>query len=216
MKRPEYERPTSVVVVEDQKKLRDMLELIIDGTQGMTCVGAFDSAETLFASALGTIDVVLLDLGLPGMHGTQAIQPIVERWKGADVLVLTVHEEDEHVFEAMCAGAVGYLLKPTQPAELIAAIQQVREGGAPMTPSIARRVLGFIQRRRFHDDALTEREMEVLDHIIDCKTNRQIADELFISSNTVAFHIKQIYSKLHVHSRSEAVRRVLRGRRRHN
>lgn len=209
-----YARPTAVVIVEDQQKLKDALELIIDGTSGMTCVGAFDSAEGLLSSSLEQIDVVLLDLGLPGMHGTLAIRPIRERWKAANVLILTVHEEEEHVFEAMCEGAVGYLLKPSQPADLIDAIQQVRDGGAPMTPSIARRVLGFVQRRRFYDESLTERELEVLDQLIECKTNRQIADELFISSNTVAFHIKQIYSKLHVHSRSQAVRRALRGRRR--
>jgi DNA-binding NarL/FixJ family response regulator len=212
-KRAEYERPAAVVVVEDQTRLREMLELMIDGTHGMTCVGAFDSAESLFASALDAVDVVLLDLGLPGMHGTQAIRPIHERWAGADVLVLTVHQDEDHVFDAMCEGAVGYLLKTTQPSALIDAIREVRDGGAPMTPSIARRVLGFVKQRRFYDQALSEREIEVLDQLIECKTNRQIADTLFISPNTVAFHIKQIYRKLHVHSRSEAVRRTLRGRR---
>lgn len=206
------QRTMAVAIVEDQKKVRDMLELIIDGTHGMTCIGSFASAEELLESSLERIDVVLLDLGLPGMPGARAIGPIHDRWRSAEVLVLTVHQEEDLVFDAMCEGAVGYLLKTTRPAALVEAIKEIRDGGAPMSPSIARRVLGFVRRRRFSDESLTERELEVLDHLVECKTNQQIADELYISSNTVAFHIKQIYSKLHVHSRAEAVKRALRGR----
>ena len=204
----------TVAIVEDDAALRDPLALIVDGSSGLVCAGAFEDAESLLASSLEALDVILLDLGLPGMSGAEALGPIRARWPRADVLVLTVYRDEEHVFEALCAGASGYLVKNTPPAQLIEAIQELYEGGAPMSASIARQVVQFFRRPEYQDDALTEREQEVLQILMEGKTNRQIAEELFISENTVAFHLKQIYDKLHVHSRTEAVAKALKRRRR--
>ena len=125
--------------------------------------------------------------------------------------MLTVYADEGQVFQALCAGATGYLLKNTPPTEIVEAIQDIHDGGAPMTASIARKVVTLF-REPDDNDALTERENEVLDQIIEGKTNRQIAEELFISVNTVAYHVKQIYEKLHVHSRAEAVAKAMRRR----
>lgn len=203
----------AVAIVEDQARVRSALELVIDGAHGMTCVGAFESAELLIGSNLARLDVVLLDLELPGMYGTEAIGPIRARWSRANVVVLTVHQEEDTVFDALCAGAVGYMLKTTSPATVVEAVREVHEGGAPMTPSIARRVMGFMRRGRNAVEALTNRETEVLDRLVQGKSNKQIAAELFVSPNTVAYHIKQIYHKMHVHNRAEAVARAMRSRR---
>lgn len=198
-----------VAIVEDQDKIRGALEMIIDGTPGMLCVGAFESAEALLESDLQGLDVALLDIGLPGMSGTEAIAPIRNRWPGADMLMLTVYQDEDRVFKAICAGAVGYLLKTTPPAQIVDAVREVNAGGAPMSPSIARKVVGLMRRPAASAEALSERENEVLNRIVEGKTNKQIADELSVSTNTVAFHLKQIYKKLHVHSRAEVVAKVM-------
>ena len=200
-----------VAIVEDEARTRNALELIIDGTPGMTCAQAFEDAESLLEADVGPdIDVVLLDIGLPGRSGLEAIEPICARWPRTDVLMLTVFDDEDQVFDALCRGASGYLLKNTPPAELLDSIREVKAGGAPMTASIARKVVRFFQRTSVKEETLTDREREVLQHLVDGKTNRQIAEALFISENTVAYHLKQIYEKLHVHSRAEAVAKAMR------
>lgn len=201
----------AVVIVEDDDVVRDALEVIIEGTAGMACVGAYDQVEPFLESDLSRVDVILLDIGLPGMSGLDAIRPIKAGWPTAEILMLTVYADEGQVFQALCAGATGYLLKNTPPTEIVEAIQDIHDGGAPMTASIARKVVTLF-REPDDNDALTERENEVLDQIIEGKTNRQIAEELFISVNTVAYHVKQIYEKLHVHSRAEAVAKAMRRR----
>lgn len=204
-----------VVVVDDDDALRGALTLILDGTPGIVCSGAYGDVESLLSdTSLRHVDVVLLDIGLPGMSGLEAIRPIHEQWPRAEILMQTVYQDEDRVFEALCAGAMGYLLKNTPPAQLLEAIREVYAGGAPMTASVARKVVRFFRKPEYNNEALSTRENEVLDQLIEGKTNRQIADVLFISPNTVAFHVKQIYEKLHVHSRAEAVARALaQGRR---
>lgn len=204
----------SVFVVEDDDRVRNGLELIIDGTPRMTCAGTFPDAETLLASdGLGIADVVLLDVGLPGMSGVEAIQALRSKNRTASVIMLTVHDDEDVIFNALCEGAAGYLLKNTPPGQILDAIREVYGGGAPMTASVARKVVQFFRRPEIAEESLTERENEVLQHLVEGKTNRQIAEDLFISENTVAYHIKQIYDKLHVHSRAEAVAKAMsRGR----
>lgn len=203
----------SIVIVEDDTRIRDALSLIIDGTPGMVCVGAYGAVEALMeADPSCTIDLFLLDVGLPGLAGIDAIGPIRTRWPGADVLMLTVFDDAERVFRALQEGASGYLLKSTPPAQIMEAIREVYDGGAPMTPSVARKVVSFFRRPKGEQPVLSTREREVLDGLIEGKTNRQIAEVLFISPNTVAYHLKQIYEKLHVHSRAEAVAKVMRHR----
>lgn len=207
----EYDVDIAVVLVEDDDRVRMALQYILDGSPGVVCTGTYGDAESLLdAKHPPRFDVVLLDIGLPGMSGIEAIKPIRERWPRAEILMQTVYKEEEQVFEALCAGATGYLLKNTPPAQLINAIREVHAGGAPMTASIARKVVKIFRRSEYHEDVLTKRENEVLDKLIEGKTNRQIAAELFISENTVAFHLKQIYEKLHVHSRAEAVAKAMK------
>ena len=201
----------SVFVVDDDDRVRDGLELIIDGIPQMVCVGAFRDVETLIELPhLDTADVLLLDITLPGLSGIDAISEIRSRCRTISIIMLTVHDDENLIFKALCDGASGYLLKNTPPAQIIEAIREVHAGGAPMTASVARKVVQFFRQPQIADESLTERENEVLQHLIEGKTNRQIADDLFISGNTVAYHIKQIYEKLHVHSRAEAVAKVMR------
>jgi DNA-binding NarL/FixJ family response regulator len=198
------ESPIRVFVIEDIPAVRDALRLLLDGTPGFVCAGATADAESALQSEPDvTPDVALLDLGLPGMSGIEALTQLVRLWPHTEFLVLTVHDEEHRVFDALCAGATGYLLKSTPPSALLDAIREVHAGGAPMSASVARQVV-----RTFHPsparDELSRREREVLDGLIAGKTFRQIGERLFISINTVAFHVKQIYQKLHVHSRAEA------------
>lgn len=199
-----------VAVVEDHDAVRAHLESVVDEAEGMLCVATFPAAEELLASTLEEIDVVLMDIGLPGMSGVEAILPARKRWPAAEVLMLTIHQDEKQVFTAICNGAVGYLLKSTTPAKIVDAIRIVTAGGAPMTPSVARQVVRRMQRVTESEEALSDREREVLDGLIAGKTNGQIADALYVSTNTVAFHVKQIYRKLHVHSRAEAVARIMK------
>lgn len=201
----------SVVIVDDDDVVRNALQLILDGTAGMACVETYSEAEPFLESELRHVDVILLDIGLPGMSGIDAIKPIRSRWPRTEILMLTVYADEDQVFQALCAGATGYLLKNTPPTEIVEAVRDIHAGGAPMTASIARKVVRLF-RQPDHDEALTARENEVLDQIIEGKTNRQIAEELYISENTVAFHVKQIYEKLHVHSRAEAVAKAMKRR----
>lgn len=207
--------PVRVFVIEDLEGIRTALALLLSGTPGFACVGAAASAEAALSSDLEAApDVVLLDLGLPGMSGVEALAPLRGRWPHAEVLVLTVHDAADRVFEALQAGASGYLVKTTAPADVLAAVRELYEGGAPMSASIARKVVEALRRPDPDTDTLSRREREVLDLLVAGKTYRQIAGALFVSPNTVAFHVKQVYEKLHVHSRAEAVAHVLGGRRR--
>jgi DNA-binding NarL/FixJ family response regulator len=195
-----------VFVIEDEARIRQAIELLLDGTTGFRCVGAAASGETALQVEPATMpDVVLVDIGLPGMSGIDALPLLHRRWPRAELLMLTVHEDETRVFAALRAGATGYLLKTTRPAELLDAIQVVYEGGAPMSASVARQVVQVFQRPDPAADLLSARERVVLDALMAGKTYKQIGDTLFISVNTVAFHVKQIYQKLHVHSRAEAV-----------
>ena len=200
-----------VFVVEDQPGIRQALALLLDGTPGFACAGAAGSAEeALVAVVEPPPDVVLLDVGLPGMSGTAALPALRRRWPRAEVLMLTVHDDTERVFEALQAGASGYLVKATPPAEVLAAVRALYDGGAPMSASVARKVVEALRRPQGPDEALSRREREVLDLLVEGRTYRQIAEALFVSTNTVAFHVKQIYGKLHVRNRTEATARVLR------
>lgn len=201
----------TVSIVEDDDRLRQALGYILDGSPGIVCTGTFSDAESLFqAEEPHRFDVLLLDIGLPGMSGIDAIPLVRERWPRSEILILSVFKDESQVFEALCAGATGYLLKNTSPAQLIEAIREVSAGGAPMTASIARKVVHFFRKPEVSSEALTGRENEVLEKLVEGKTNRQIAAELFISENTVAYHLKGVYEKLHVHSRAEAVAKAMR------
>jgi DNA-binding NarL/FixJ family response regulator len=205
----------SVIIVEDNKIIRESLVSLINGTDGLSCIGSYGDCETLFAERkLEKADIVLMDIGLPGMDGISGVKKIKEKYPDIDILMLTIYEENQKVFDALIAGACGYLVKKTPPAQLIEAIKDAANGGSPMSSVIARKVVNLFHQNKveFKGDkpALSEREKEVLSALSDGKSYQEIADILFISIDTVRQHIRNIYSKLQVHTQSEAVARGIR------
>jgi DNA-binding NarL/FixJ family response regulator len=206
--------PIQVVIVEDQRDIREGLRFLIDNTPGYRCTGAFGSMEeALPAAEPGGADIVLMDLGLPGMSGLDGIRRFKERYPRLHLVALTVYEDEERIFEALCAGASGYLLKKTPPARLLECLQDVMDGGAPMSPEVARRVITLFRafrppQRAEHD--LTPHEVRLLGLLAEGHSYKTAAATLGSSVNTVAFHMKNIYAKLQVHSKSEAVAKALR------
>jgi DNA-binding NarL/FixJ family response regulator len=205
-----------VVVVEDRRELRDGLSVLIDGTEGYRCVRSYGSMEEALAGiARDAPDVVLLDIGLPGMSGIDGARVLKERLPAARILMLTVYEDDERIFEALCAGATGYLLKKTPPARLLEDLREAVDGGAPMSPEVARRVVDLfrtIQPPRTVDYHLTPHETRLLRLLVDGHNYKTAAVELGVSVNTISFHMRHVYDKLQVHSKSEAVAKALKGR----
>lgn len=205
-----------VAITEDNNTIREGLAALINGTPGYSCVGAYADCES-FLSKLPSldVDVVLMDIGLPGMSGIEGIARAKKIKPDLNILMLTVYEDSQSVFKALCAGACGYLVKKTPPSKLLDAIKDASEGGAPMSSLIARQVITvFQQTQNVNTDEkeaeLSSREREVLLSLADGNNYQEIADGLFISVDTVRHHIKNIYKKLHVHSQSEAVAKAIR------
>jgi DNA-binding NarL/FixJ family response regulator len=202
------------MIVEDDRATREGLAALIGGTAGLACSGQFRSVEDALKAAAGH-DVILLDIHLGGMLGSRGVPLLAEKFPGVKIVMLTVFDGTEEVFESICSGACGYLLKRTPPAKLVEAILEARNGGAPMTPEIASRVVQLF--REFApapkaDYSLTAREQEVLALLAEGFSYNRIGARLGISANTVRNYIRAIYEKLHVHSRSEAVSKALRRR----
>jgi DNA-binding NarL/FixJ family response regulator len=206
----------SVIIVEDNKIIRESLATLINGTDGFSCIGAYSDCESLLQDKrLQHADVILMDIGLPGMSGIEGVKRTKQKYPDINILMLTVYEESQQIFDALCAGACGYLIKKTSPAQLLEAIKDANSGGSPMSSNIARKVISlFQQTKTFLKDntilKLSEREKEVLDGLSWGKSYQEIAESLFISIDTVRHHIRNIYMKLHVHSQSEAVAKAIR------
>ncbi len=201
----------SVAVVEDDNELREGLATLIDEAEGFCCVGKYGDCQAALAGLeREPAEVVLMDIQLPGMSGIMGALKVKQLLPTTDVIMLTIHKDDALVFEALCAGATGYLLKDTKPAALLAALREVRTGGAPMSSNVARMIVDSF--RRTTSSPLTPRETEVLTQLCRGQSYKMIAHTLFLSEQTVHFHIKNIYEKLHVHSKSEAVAKALRER----
>ena len=207
----------NIVIVEDSKLVRVMLVALLDGLNGANVVAAVESAEEALDFIVGNcVDLVILDLCLPGLSDDQAVQAI--KWASPDVeiLIYTVSENDEKVFLALKAGATGYLLKSDQQSEIISAIEEIVSGGSPMTPSIARKVIMEFQRPFNHEalkettSTLSRREIQILELLYRGHDTVDIADSLCISRHTVKVHIKKIYAKLYVNSRSQAIYEALK------
>lgn len=206
----------NVAIVEDNDTIREGLAALINGTTGYSCVGAFGDCES-FLSKLPTlkVDVALMDIGLPGMNGIEGVVKAKQIKAGLNILMLTVYEESQTVFKALCAGACGYLVKKTPPLRLLESIKDAHEGGSPMSSQIARQVITIFQQTpgikdENNDSDLSEREREVLVSLSEGNNYNEIANRLFISVDTVRHHIRNIYKKLHVHSQSEAVAKAIR------
>jgi DNA-binding NarL/FixJ family response regulator len=205
-----------VAIVEDQQEIREGLRFLIDHTPTYRCTGAFDSMEAAFPPlSANPPDIVLMDLGLPGISGLEGIRRLKQRFPQIHLVALTVYEDDDRIFEALCAGASGYLLKKTPPARLIECLQEVAAGGAPMSPEVATRVIALFREFRPSSQAehrLTPHEVRLLGLLAEGHNYKTAAVVLGSSVNTVAFHMKHIYAKLQVHSKSEAVAKALRDR----
>lgn len=206
----------NVAIVEDNNTIREGLAALINGTQGYSCVGSFVDCESFLKKLISlSVDVVLMDIALPGMSGIEGVKKAIEIKENLDVLMLTIYEDSEVVFDALCAGACGYLVKKTPPGRLLDAIKEVYEGGSPMSSRIARQVItAFKESKDQSKDKFTyrlsDREIEVLNLLAQGNNYQQIADQLFISVDTVRHHIKNIYKKLRVHTQSEAVAKAIR------
>ena len=202
--------------MEDVRSLRDGLRLLVDGTDGFTCVGSFRTMEEALDKIGGILpDVLLSDIGLPGMSGIEGVRLMKEQHPSLTVLMLTIYEDDERIFDALCAGASGYLVKKTPPARLLESIREAADGGSPMSPAIARRVVSMFRNVRStetSDYSLTPHELRLLKLLVEGHNYKTAAAELGVTLNTVSFHIKNIYEKMQVHSKSEAVARALRNR----
>jgi DNA-binding NarL/FixJ family response regulator len=217
MSTPGVAAPTILVaLVEDRREIREGLAALIAGTDGFTCTGTFRSMEeALPALAARAPEVLLLDVGLPGMSGIEGIRLLKERHPHMAVLMLTVYDDDARIFDALCAGASGYMLKNTPPARLLESVQEAARGGAPMSPEVARRVVALFREFRPPSRAeydLTPHEGRLLGMLVEGHNYKTAAVELGVSVNTVSYHVRHVYEKLQVHSRSEAVAKALRER----
>jgi DNA-binding NarL/FixJ family response regulator len=211
--------PSSVIkvaIIEDRREIREGLAMLISGTEGFHCAGSFRSMEEALAKiSFDLPDIALCDIGLPGMSGIEGMRILKERYPQLLLLMLSVYDDDERIFDALCAGACGYLLKKTPPVRLLESLREAVHGGSPMSPEVARRVIALFRDIRPPERAdyeLTPHETRLLKLLVEGHNYKTAALELGVSVNTVSFHMRRIYEKLQVHSKSEAVAKALRDR----
>ena len=203
-----------VSIVEDTEDIRNALRVLINGTEGFECVHVYADAEEAIAGMPShPVDVVLMDINLPGIDGIGCMKALMPAIPGTQFMMCTVYDDDDHVFDALRSGASGYVLKRTSPAKILEAIRDLYEGGSPMSSEIARRVVRSMQTTGRSSEAmeiLTDRESEILDYLSKGYLYKEIAAALFISKETVKKHIHNIYEKLHVQTRTEALNKAFR------
>jgi DNA-binding NarL/FixJ family response regulator len=203
-----------VGIIEDQKETREGMAFLINRSDGLECQHVYASME----AALERIEnnapqIALVDIGLPGMSGIEGVRLLRQRRPAMACVMFTVYKDDDRIFQAICAGACGYLLKNTAPARLVEALREIASGGAVMSPEVAYRVIDLFRKTQAPEPgaaSLTVQESRLLKLLTEGHQNKTAAAELGISRHTVGFHLRSIYEKLHVHSRSEAVARALR------
>lgn len=203
-------------IVEDMRDIREGLTTLINFTAGFSCTGSYRSMEEAIPKISASVpDVLLSDIGLPGMDGIEGIGILKGKFPAMTVLMLTVYDDDERIFDALCAGASGYLLKRTPPAKLLENIREAVSGGAPMSPEVASRVIKLFREVRPPEKVdydLTPHETRLLKLLVEGHNYTTAASELGVSYNTIKFHMRHIYEKLQVHSKSEAVAKALQNR----
>ena len=200
-------------IVEDNEQYRSTISFLIDRTENLRCEETFGSCEQLLAAIKKRTvpDILLMDIGLPGIDGIEGTRRVKEHWPSIDIIMLTSFDEDEKIFKAICAGATGYLVKSSTEEEIVNSIHQVLDGGAPINPQIARRVLQLFSTLATpkKDYRLSDREMEILRLMVSGHTKKQIADQLCLSYHTIDSHTRNIYAKLQVNTCSGAVGKAL-------
>jgi len=208
------EKVLRIAIIEDERDIRESLAALINGTGGFQCVAKYGMMETALASvAKDGPDLILTDLGLPGLSGIEGIERLREILPSTPIVVLTIYDNDDQIFAALCNGASGYLLKNTTPARLLEALHDAANGGSPMSPAIASRVIKLFREFKPIDNAsyrLTPQETQLLKLLVEGHHKKTAAREMNISVHTVSFHLKNIYEKLQVHSKTEAVAKALR------
>ena len=202
-----------IAIVEDQRQIREGLATMINFTDGFNCVGSYRSMEEAIDRIKHNVpDMLLSDIGLPGMSGIEGVAILKERYPDLKILMLSVYDDNERIFDALCAGASGYLLKKTPPAKLIESLKETMQGGAPMSPEVARKVITLFRDFRPPEKVdydLTPHEMRLLKLLVEGHSYKTAGVELGVTVNTISFHLKSIYEKLQVHSKSEAVAKAL-------
>lgn len=203
-----------VAVFEDNKARRELLKMLLETSEGFVCTGAFENCQHIIKNIVGCLpDVILMDIDMPGVNGIEGLKIVHTQFPKVKVLMQTIFEEEEKIFEAILAGADGYILKKTPPLKLLDAMREVLEGGAPMTPTVARQVLHLFNNKHYKNTPdnfdLTEREHEILKLLVKGLSYKMIAAECNISYATVNSHISHIYEKLHVSNAAEAVAKAL-------
>lgn len=207
-----------IVIIEDNKFIRTGWEAVIQADKRFSLIGSYSDCESAFNSdSLNKANIVLMDIGLPGISGIEGTRYLKQKYPDLLIVMCTVHEDSEEIFQAICAGAVGYLTKKTPPNELITALIDAFNGGSPMTPTVARKVISSFQNVSVEDKKaanteLNERELQILNLMAEGKSYNKIADEVCLSTDGVYYHIRHIYEKLHVHSRAEAVAQGIKKR----
>jgi len=204
-----------VTIFEDNSSLRKSLYQLINGSDGFKCVGAFEDCLDLFKNVEETKpDVVLMDIQMPGINGIDAVRMLKQKYPDIKVLMQTIFEDNEKIFNSILAGASGYILKNTSPTRFLDFIKETYEGGAPMSPSVATKVMKMVVDQspsaKPNNFNLSEREKEILSCLVKGMSYKLIADACFISIDTVRGHIRNIYEKLHVHSKGEAVAKAIK------
>lgn len=204
-----------VIIIEDNELLRDSLKEAINKSSNIDCKSVFSSGE----AALDFIekedkvpDIILLDIGLPGMNGIELIPELRKLTPSSKIIIITIHDDDENVFNAICAGASGYLLKDLSADKIVSSINEVMNGGAPMNSHIAKKVLNMFRDQNIKSDGydLSDREKEILSLLVEGLSKKQIAGKIFLSHHTVDSHLRNIYAKLEVHSRSSAITKAIK------
>lgn len=208
--------PSTVGIVEDNKKIRDLIQRYLDMQEELSCPVAVDSVEEMmdYLEEHSNPDVILMDIQLPGMSGIEGIGLIKEEYPEIEIIMLTVYHDSNKIFDSLCAGASGYLLKHTSLPEIKESILKLLDGGAPMSPQIARKVIGYFneqQPKKNVESDLTPREHDIVNGLVDGLSYKMIADRYDISIDTVRAHIRNIYKKLHVNSKAEVIAKSLKG-----
>ncbi|MGN8224354.1 response regulator transcription factor [Gracilimonas sp. BCB1] len=201
----------NIVIIEDNKYMREGWKTILDFEQDLCVIAEYESCEDAFEDTqLAKANVVLLDIQLPGIHGTEGVKIIRDKFPHLSVMMVTIHDDDERIFKALKNGAIGYLSKKISPDDLIDAVHIAQNGGSPMSPNIAKKVISSFQASTDVDIELSDAEVRILTLLAEGYSYKGISKEVFLSVDGVRYHIRNIYNKLEVSNKSEAVAKALR------